>query len=91
MSETIILVKLTPTQIELAKKENGKGKQITHAVLCGKYGQLFGTEKFCHKYFDVWKADIKKIFPKATITDNHVISDFTTTFNLVNILLKAAP
>jgi hypothetical protein len=89
MADTIILVKLTPAQIERAKEINGNRKQITHAVLCGNYGQLFGTEKFCHKYFDVWKNDMKKLFPKSQVTDNCEIKDFNSTFNLVLILLKA--
>lgn len=89
MKDAIVLVRLTPDQIELAKNVNGKRQQITHALLCGKYGQLFGTEKHCLKYFNVWKMDMKKLFSKAVITDNHEISDYTSTFNLVMVLLKA--
>ena len=59
MSENVLLVKLNAEQIKLAKHENGERTQISHAVVCGKYGQLFGTEKQCRKYYEVWK----RIFP----------------------------
>jgi len=65
MKYPLVFAKLTPSQIELAKEINGKTKKITHAVLCGKYGQIFGTEKYCLKYFNVWKDDMKKLFPKS--------------------------
>jgi len=89
MRDTIVYTKLSPFQIEKAKEINGNKKQITHAVLCGKYGQIFGTEKFCLKYFNVWKSDMKKLFPKSLITENIDIDDYSTTFNLVIILINA--
>ena len=89
MKYPIVFAKLTPLQIELAKEANGKNKKITHAVLCGKYGQIFGTEKYCLKYFNVWKADMKKLFSKSLNSENAEIINYETTFNLVNILIRA--
>ena len=28
--------------------------RITHALVCGPYGQMFGTERQCLKYFTAW-------------------------------------
>ncbi len=102
MRQTLILVKLSPLQISQAKAANGKQKRITHALLCGSYGQIFGTEKQCRKYFSVWnpayKTEVtpgkfKAMFPalldKAVETDRHEIREFTTTFNLINRLIEA--
>lgn len=86
MNDTIILVKLSQSQIESAKLILGKRSSPTHALLCGKFGQIFGTEKHCVKYFTAWKEIFKNIFPKSLITDDYEITDFTNTFNLVNII-----
>ena len=96
----LILVSLSPEQIVKAKEINGKRKQITHALLCGPYGQMFGTEKQCLKYWSVWrpeyrieispdqyKAMFSNLFDKSVITNNYEISDFESTFNLVNKLI----
>ena len=98
----LILVSLSPEQIVKAKEINGKRKQITHALLCGPYGQMFGTEKQCLKYWSVWrpeyrieispgqyKAMFPNLFDKSVITNNYEISDFESTFNLVNKLIAA--
>ena len=89
MKDPIVFAKLTPSQIELAKEIKGRNKKITHAVVCGKYGQIFGTEKYCLKYFNVWKVDMKKLFSKSIITENADIKDYNETFNLVHVLLRA--
>ena len=98
----LILVALTPDQIAQAKEINGKQKRITHALLCGPYGQLFGTEKQCRKYCNAWnpayrvevsagkfRALFPGLFSKAIETSTHEIVDFNSTFNLVNILIEA--
>lgn len=98
----IILVTLTPDQIARAKAANGKRKRVTHALLCGPYGQRFGTEKQCRQYFTVWdpayrvevspgkfRALFPSLFSKAIETDSHEIVDFKSTFDLVNILIEA--
>lgn len=91
----LILVALTPDQIARAKEANGQRKRITHALLCGPYGQLFGTEKQCRKYFTVWnpapgkfRAIFPHVFSKAIETDTHEIVDFTSTDDLVSILIE---
>ena len=45
MENDLILVVLDTEQITKAKDENGKRKQITHALVVGNYGVMFGTEK----------------------------------------------
>ncbi|MFQ2347694.1 MULTISPECIES: hypothetical protein [Aeromonas] len=51
MENDLILVVLDVEQIAKAKDENGKRKQITHALVVGNYGVMFGTEKQCMKYY----------------------------------------
>ena len=100
MKHDLTLVALNQEQITKAKEVNGKRKQITHAVICGPYGQLFGTEKQCLKYFSVWDpayrievtpgkyvAIFPNLFSKAVKTDRYEISNFEHTFNLVNKLI----
>jgi len=78
---------LNPDQIAKAKEVNGARKKITHALLCGPHGQIFGTEKHCVKYYSAWKEIFPLIFHKASITDGRQIDQFESTFNLVNILI----
>ena len=88
MKEQLILVTLNAEQIEKAKEINGKRKQITHALICGSHGQLFGTKKHCDKYFSAWKQVFKDLFHQSIEVDNYEISDFESTFDMVNILIK---
>ena len=98
----LILVTLSPEQIEKAKEINGKRKQITHALLCGPYGQMFGTEKQCLKYWSAWRPENRveispghyramfpNLFDRSVVTNKYEISDFESTFNLVNELIDA--
>ena len=87
MKHDLILVALSREQIERAKEVNGKRKRITHALLCGPYGQMFGTENQCLKYWSVWAEIFPSVFSRAVRTDSHEISDYKTTFNLVNRLI----
>jgi len=80
--EKLILVKLNKDQITRAKEVNGKRKTITHAVLCGSYGQLFGTEKFCRKYFSAWSKIYPDIFHQYYETDDIEIIDFQSISDL---------
>lgn len=82
----LILAALSQDQIERAKEVNGQRKRITHALLCGPYGQIFGTEKQCLKYWSVWANIFQSLFGRAVRTDRHEISDYKTTFNLVHRL-----
>jgi hypothetical protein len=88
MKETLILAKLNGNQIVLAKTKNGERKQITHAVLCGKYGQIFGTETHCNKYYSVWSRIFPLLFEKAIEASDIEIEDYQGTPNLVNILIE---
>ncbi|WP_118842577.1 hypothetical protein [Raoultella ornithinolytica] len=87
MKEKLILVKLNNEQIKNAIFANGRRKKITHAVICGEYGQLFGSEIFCRKYFNTWGKIFHLIFPSSSEEPEYQIRDFTTTFNLVNKLI----
>ncbi len=90
MSNSLIFVTLTDEQIAQAKQINGVRKQITHALLCGEYGQFFGTEKQCTKYFSSWENLFKHLFSDVKSTDSYDIKDFESTFDLVNILTSAS-
>lgn len=85
----LILAKLSDEQIAKAKSENGERKKITHVLLCGDYGQKFGTEKQCLKYYNVWKDIFKELFESSNKIDSiPTISNYHSTFDLVNILMK---
>ncbi len=83
----MILVTLNAEQVEKAKEVNGKRKQITHALICGSHGQIFGTKKHCDKYFSAWKEIFKDLFNQSIEVDDYEISDFESTFDMVNILI----
>ena len=55
MKYDLTLVTLSQEQIAKAKKANGTRKRITHALVCGPYGQILGTEAQCLKY---WEAPL---------------------------------
>lgn len=85
----LLLVELTPDQIEKARAVNGKRKQITHALLCGQYGQIFGTEKQCRKRFSAWKQLYSGLFDGAREVKGQEPPSYESTFDLVNMLIEA--
>ncbi len=97
----ILLVRLTADQIEKAKAANGRRRGITHALLCGPYGQIFGTETQCRKFFEAWRPEnrievrpghFKSMFPNLFgdgAEKKSDISDYKTTHNLVTRLIEA--
>ncbi len=85
----LILVSMNRQQIETAKRVNGQDKRITHALLCGPYGQIFGTESFCLKYYSVWLEVFPLLFRRRKRVRRANISDYESTFNLVNDLIAA--
>ena len=84
----VILSELIPEQIEKAKEFNGSGKKITHAVVCGRYGQIFGTEKQCRKYYSAWSWIFPKLFDGGEEIKGYEPSSYESTFDLVNILIS---
>lgn len=86
MTEKVKLVALDSDQIALAKQANGERKQITHAVVCGHYGQMFGTEKQCRKYFSAWSHIFPYLFSGGEEISHYQFASFKTTPNLVMIL-----
>ena len=90
MADCLTLVRLSADQVDKAKAANGSKRRITHAVICGNYGQLFGTEKQCRKYFSVWAKIFPRIFSRAAETDTLEIADYKSTFNLVIKLIEAS-
>jgi hypothetical protein len=85
----LLLVTLTPEQVRRAKAVNGSRKQITHAVVCGSYGQLLGTKKHCEKYYFAWKGIFANIFDGSEETSTAELTDYASTFNLVTVLFDA--
>lgn len=88
MKEKLILVTLNEKQIGRAKEVNGARKQVTHALLCGSNGQIFGTEKQCRKYYSVWSNIFPELFSEAFESNDQEIIDYSSTFDLVNILIS---
>lgn len=88
MKHKLVLVSLNQQQIEGAKKVNGSRKQITHALVCGPHGNLFGTEKFCRKYYSAWVNVFPFLFDEGVETDNFEIVDYESTFDLVTKLIE---
>lgn len=99
MKHNLTLVTLSAEQIVKAKAANGPRQRITHALICGPYGQMFGTEKQCLKYWLAWdpnrgvevslgnfRAIFPDLFDRAVRAKRYEISDFEHTFNLVNKL-----
>ena len=85
----LVLVTLNADQTAKAKEANGKRKRITHALICGPYGQMFGTENQCMKYYSVWVEIFPFLFSRGVKTDNYEITDFKTTPELVHRLFDA--
>lgn len=88
MKHNLTLVQLSDEQIALAKEANGLRKQITHALICGPHGQIFGTAKQCQKYYSVWVDIFPHLFDKGVETNSFEIANYKGTFNLVNILIE---
>jgi len=65
-----MLTSLNEEQIKCAKNINGARKKITHALLCGVSGQIFGTEKHCKKYYSAWSKIFPNVFDHALETDS---------------------
>ena len=85
---SLTLVELTQNQIKEAKKVNGQRKQITHSLVCGPHGKIFGTEKQCRKYFSVWQNVFPLIFCSSVEIEDVKINNYKSDFNLVNKLIK---
>ncbi len=103
MKHNLTLVILTPEQIARAREANGSGKRITHALVCGPYGQMFGTERQCRKHFTVWDPDRRievapgkfralsgDLFDQAVTTTAYAFSDYRTTPDLARRLMVAS-
>ena len=50
---------------------------------------MFGTERQCRKYYDVWKTIFRPLFSRVHKTKKHAMEDYTTTGNLVMRLIGA--
>jgi len=84
----LLLVSLRQQQIKNSKQINGSRKRITHALICGTHGQLFGTEKFCRKYYRAWLDVFPLLFEEGVETDNCEIADYQSTPELVTKLIE---
>jgi hypothetical protein len=83
----LVWVRLTAEQISLVEQANGPRLKITHALLCGSYGQMFGTEKQCTKYYEAWKHIFRHLFREAYRAEAHSIRCYESTFDLVMSLI----
>ncbi|QSL93227.1 hypothetical protein JWV26_02315 [Ectopseudomonas toyotomiensis] len=87
METDLVLVSLNDDQISKAKEANGKRKQITHALVCGKYGVMFGTEKQCRKYYSAWKEIFKSLFGRCYETESYDLNTYKCSGNVVMDLI----
>ncbi|MBL0517986.1 MULTISPECIES: hypothetical protein [Aeromonas] len=87
MNNDLVLVTLGVEQIAEAKEANGKRKQITHALVVGNYGVMFGTEKQCMKYYSVWKNIFKELFGKCYETNQFHLTTYICSGNVVMDLI----
>ena len=85
----LILVSLSEELIAKVKDANGSRKGITHALICGPHGQMFGTESQCLKYYLVWRDIFPALFSKGVERTEYEITDYRSTFDLVNRLFEA--
>jgi hypothetical protein len=85
----VLLIELDDEQILKAKEVNGARKQISHAVVCGEHGQIFGTEKQCRKYYSAWSEIFPKLFDGGKEVKGHEPPSYESTFDLVNVLIAA--
>lgn len=90
----LVLVRLTPEQVARAEAANRARRHITHALICGPFGQMFGTEQRCRKHFDSWnpageRAVFPTLFRQAVELDDFAIADFSNTDDLVQRLIDA--
>ena len=84
----LILVRLSKEQIDTAKALHGGRSRITHALICGEHGRLFGTEKHCRKYYSAWKDIFRSLFSTVYETELYDIDDYESTPELVIKLLE---
>lgn len=83
----LVLVKLDKKQIEKATLVNRDyPEKITHALLCGPYGQILGSEDHCLKYYSSWLEVFPFLFAKRKKVKRAKIINYKTTFDLVNDL-----
>lgn len=83
---TLIMVKLSSEQIENAKYVQGTRKKITHALVIEGKGQVFGTEKFCTKYFKYWPVNMGNVISHSYETDSYHLHNFDNTDLLKTII-----
>jgi len=103
MKHNLTLVILTREQIARAREANGRRKRITHALVCGPYGQMFGTERQCLKYFTPWDpghrievapgqywALIADLFDRAVTTTAYALRVYRTIPDLAARLMEVS-
>ena len=86
MNDSLIMAALDDEQVAKAKQANGKNRRITHVVICGDYGRVFGTYNQCARHFSFFKNTFKKLFFEAKIVDSCRINDYQDTFEIENVL-----
>jgi hypothetical protein len=87
MENDLVLVALNAEQVAKAKEENGQRKRITHGLVVGNYGVMFGTEKQCMKYYSVWKRIFKDLFGNCYETDQYHLTTYACSGNVVMDLI----
>ena len=88
MANTVKLITLTPEQIASAKQTHSSRKQITHAVVCEGYGQLFGTETHCTPFYKAWSEVFPYIFTGGVELEEYDFEHYETTPDLLDSIYE---
>lgn len=90
MDNDLVLILLNEEQISRAKQKNGKRKKITHALVAGSYGIMFGTEQQCRKYYLAWRNIFKHLFFVSYETNLYPLNSFIGSDDLEMNLIEEA-
>ena len=88
MNDSLIMATLTNEQIVKAKRYNGKGRRMTHVIICGEYGKVFGTEIQCLRLFSILKNTFRKLFSDVKIIESCQLTTYKETKNIEDVLFS---
>ena len=89
---SLILLALSPKQRKRAHKANpGLGSVPAYVVLCGQYGQLFGSASQCRSLYEWWRNQyLDALFASAFESKSFPVDDYRSTPDLDAVLARAA-
>ena len=90
--QTLILLALSPKQRKRAHEANpGLGSVPAYVVLCGQYGQLFGSASQCRSLYEWWRNQyLDALFASAFESASFPVDGYRSTPDLDAVLARAA-